>query len=33
LLDWLPDAEALNQTTQAVKEMIGLVIYRLAGTA
>jgi uncharacterized SAM-binding protein YcdF (DUF218 family) len=33
LLDWLPDAEALVQTTQAVKEWIGLVIYRLAGNA
>jgi uncharacterized SAM-binding protein YcdF (DUF218 family) len=29
LLDWLPDSGALDQTTQAVREWIGIVAYRL----
>jgi uncharacterized SAM-binding protein YcdF (DUF218 family) len=33
LLDLLPDAGALAQTTSAIKEMIGLCIYRLRGWA
>ncbi len=31
LLNWLPDAEALNGTTVALKEYIGWIVYRLRG--
>jgi uncharacterized SAM-binding protein YcdF (DUF218 family) len=33
LLDLLPEAEALKNTTNALKEMVGIIIYRLAGWA
>ncbi len=31
LLDWLPEAESLRNTTRALKEYVGLGIYRLKG--
>jgi uncharacterized SAM-binding protein YcdF (DUF218 family) len=31
ILDFLPDAEALADTTQAIKEYMGLVVYRWRG--
>jgi len=31
VLDWLPDAEALERTTQATKEWLGLLAYRIRG--
>jgi uncharacterized SAM-binding protein YcdF (DUF218 family) len=30
-LDWLPDSEALDGTTRAVKELIGAQVYRWRG--
>jgi uncharacterized SAM-binding protein YcdF (DUF218 family) len=33
VLQWLPDAEALFQATYALKEYIGIVVYRLRGWA
>ena len=33
IFDLLPDAEALMRTTDAIKEMIGLIAYRIAGWA
>jgi hypothetical protein len=33
LLDFLPDAGALAQTTEAIKEWIGLAVYRVRGWA
>jgi uncharacterized SAM-binding protein YcdF (DUF218 family) len=33
LLDLLPDAQALAQTTLAIREMVGLCVYRLCGWA
>jgi hypothetical protein len=33
LLDLLPDAKALARTTSAIKEMIGLCVYRFRGWA
>jgi uncharacterized SAM-binding protein YcdF (DUF218 family) len=33
LLDLLPEAEALKNTTNALKELVGIIIYRLAGWA
>ncbi len=33
LFDLLPDAEALKNTTNALKEVVGMIIYRLAGWA
>ena len=33
ILQWLPEAEALYQTTYALKEYIGLLVYRLRGWA
>ena len=31
ILDFLPDAEALEGTTRAVKEYLGYVVYRMRG--
>ena len=31
ILDFLPDADALSETTRAVKEYLGFVVYRLRG--
>jgi uncharacterized SAM-binding protein YcdF (DUF218 family) len=31
VLDWIPDAEALNNTHKAVKEFVGYIVYRLRG--
>lgn len=33
LFDLLPEAEALKNTTNALKELVGIIIYRLAGWA
>lgn len=33
ILDWLPDAEALYRTTVALREHLGLLVYRLRGWA
>lgn len=33
LLDFLPDAEALKRTSDAIREWIGIVVYRLRGWA
>jgi uncharacterized SAM-binding protein YcdF (DUF218 family) len=33
ILDWIPNASALSMTTAAMKEQIGLVVYRLRGRA
>jgi uncharacterized SAM-binding protein YcdF (DUF218 family) len=33
LLDWLPNSGALDLTTQAMREWIGIAVYRLAGSA
>jgi uncharacterized SAM-binding protein YcdF (DUF218 family) len=33
VLNWIPDADRLQQTTRALKEYIGLLIYRLRGWA
>ena len=33
LLDWLPDAEALAASTRALKEYLGLWVYRYRGWA
>jgi hypothetical protein len=33
VLDLLPNADALKDTTNAIKEYIGLLVYRLAGWA
>ncbi|WP_019501256.1 YdcF family protein [Pseudanabaena sp. PCC 6802] len=33
LLDLLPEAEALKNTTNALKELVGIIIYRLVGWA
>jgi uncharacterized SAM-binding protein YcdF (DUF218 family) len=33
LFDLLPDAEALKNTTNALKELVGAIVYRLAGWA
>ncbi len=33
LIRWLPDAEALLNSNRAVKEWIGLAVYRLRGWA
>ena len=32
-LRWLPDAEALHDSTRALKEYLGLAVYRLRGWA
>jgi hypothetical protein len=31
VFDFLPDADALEMTTTAIKEWLGLVVYRLLG--
>jgi uncharacterized SAM-binding protein YcdF (DUF218 family) len=33
VIDWLPDVQALSHTTDAVRELLGIVYYRLRGEA